>query len=226
MRARDRLRRPGLAPEERSEKRYPIVLEMVGSENDVLDLGCGSGLLATLMAEMGNRVTGVDVSGTALEGAASRGVTTVNSDLEEDLPFQDGAYDIVVCSEVLEHLFNPRGLLDEARRVLRPGGHLVITTPNIAYVVRRICLLLGWFPEDVEWARTSNTDEWEHIRFFTLRSIKRLLDHAGFEPVAVRGVDRFPWLPLSSLSTSLFAQGFVIKAVKRGTAASVGRRED
>jgi len=198
------------------EKRYPIILKMVGSHNKVLDVGCGTGFLSLLMKNQDNDVYGIDISEVALRKAELKGIKVKRGDVENTLPFDDNTFDIVVCSEVIEHLFNPMYLLEEIWRVLKPDGYIVLSTPNVAYFLRRIALFFGKFPEEVKWARTSNTNEWEHIRFFTINSLRKILESAGFNCNEVRGVDRFMNVPLSKVSINLFSQGFCVKAFKLG----------
>jgi len=171
-------------------------------------------LLGSLLQDQGNNVTGLDISNVALNKAESRGITVKQCNIEEGLPFEDRSFDVVICSEVIEHLFFPYKLLEDIWRVLRDNGCLILTTPNVAYIVRRICLLVGKFPEETRWAATSCTNEWEHIRFFTVASLEKLLKDTRFKIAEFQGVDRFSKLPLSRISKGLFAQGFVIKARK------------
>lgn len=198
------------------EKRYPVILKMIGSHNKVLDVGCGTGFLSLLMKNQDNDVYGIDISEVALRKAELKGIKVKREDVENTLPFDDNIFDIVICSEVIEHLFNPMYLLEEIRRVLKPDGYIVLSTPNVAYFLRRIALLFGKFPEEVKWARTSNTNEWEHIRFFTFTSLIRVIESTGFSLIEIKGIDRFTNLPFSKISINLFSQGFVVKATKKG----------
>lgn len=197
--------------EEKTEKRYPTILKMVGSHNKVLDVGCGTGLLSSLMKNQGNDVCGIDISEVALRKAELRGIKVKLGNIDNNLPFDDDIFDVVVCSEVIEHLFNPIEALEEIRRVLKPEGFLVLTTPNMAYILRRIALLFGKFPEEVKWARTSNTNEWEHIRFFTLTSLIKVLESAGFSCIEIQGIYCFMNFSLSKRPRYLFSPGFCVK---------------
>jgi ubiquinone/menaquinone biosynthesis C-methylase UbiE len=113
---------------------------------DVLDVGCGTGFLALLLAELGHRVTGADAADEMLalaeEKAAQAGLAV---DLQradaEQLPFDDDSFDLVVERHVIWTLPEPRVALSEWSRVLRPGGHLVLVegehgrrSPNPDYV--------------------------------------------------------------------------------------------
>lgn len=102
----------------------------------VIDLGCGSGYGAAELAQKAASVVGVDVSEQAiLEASAQYKAENLNFEVAslDQLPFADQSFQLAVCFEVIEHLTNFRALLSEARRVLEPGGQLVISTPNIAF---------------------------------------------------------------------------------------------
>ncbi|CAM5420872.1 class I SAM-dependent methyltransferase [Streptomyces californicus] len=111
----------------------------------ILDIGCGDGTAAATAAPLltGHRLIGVDWSQDALRRARPRMGAVVRGELEHGgLPLADGCADAVLFSEVLEHLVDPDQALDELRRVLRPGGHL-ISTPNLAAWYNRALLLAG-----------------------------------------------------------------------------------
>ena len=114
----------------------------------MLDLGCRYGALTEYYAE-GNDVTGVDIDREALEHAQARlGIQALWADLDDPLAFMDATFDVVVIGEVLEHIREPRRLLDQAHRVLRPGGTLVGSTPNGFRLKNRLRFLGGGHPED------------------------------------------------------------------------------
>lgn len=158
------------------------------SARDALDLGCGDGrLTAELCAE---RIVAADVSAVALARARARLAGAANPveptrnaveptpDLVEltpdaPLPLDDASFDLVVCTETLEHVRDVQLLLSEARRVLRPGGTLAISTPAHGRLTALRALVVGW--ERVLQPLSP------HLRFFTRRSLDRLLDGMGFE---------------------------------------------
>jgi len=92
----------------------------------VLDAPCGDGALARELSARGWRVCAADIAPVHIDG-----VTSLRLDLDETLPFSDGAFDAVVSLEGIEHLLSPARCLAELCRVLRPGGRLVVTTPNV-----------------------------------------------------------------------------------------------
>jgi 2-polyprenyl-6-hydroxyphenyl methylase/3-demethylubiquinone-9 3-methyltransferase len=93
----------------------------------LLDVACGGGLLAPQLAGHGYSHVGVDLSASALAHATAHGITGVRGDVTR-LPFRDGAFDVVVAGEILEHVGDLSTVLAEACRVLRVGGTLVIDT--------------------------------------------------------------------------------------------------
>jgi SAM-dependent methyltransferase len=145
---------------------------------DALDLGCGDGRLT---AELPARsITGADVSLVALERAARRlrRGRFVRVGLDEPLPFEDNAFDLVLCAETIEHVRDVQLLLSEIRRVLRPGGLLAVTTPAYSRWTALRLVFRGWESEFDPLT--------PHLRFFTKRSLSRLLAPMGFEVQALR----------------------------------------
>jgi len=111
----------------------------------VLDLGCGSGYGAARIAGVASNVTGVDVSADAVAFANARYVAQNLEyqviEVDSPLPFEDASFDVVLSFQVIEHVADEAGYLREARRVLRPGGVMVLITPD-----RRHRLLPGQRP--------------------------------------------------------------------------------
>jgi methionine biosynthesis protein MetW len=163
-----------------------LIFEGVTPETRCLDVGCGSG--NSYAAELANRAAswvGVDVSENAVAVARAAGLDArVIADAAE-LPFPDQSFDLVLCIEVLEHLFSPDGAAAEIHRVLRPGGRLVCSTPNVGYWRLRANMLFGlWNPLGDE---LSIEQPWRdpHIRFFTPKTLTRMLRLTGFREVEV-----------------------------------------
>ena len=114
-----------------------------------LDVGCGAGASTAFLIDHLNvtQAYGVDISEPAVAAARARGIeaSVVNLN-EEDLPFENGSFDLIFCGELLEHILDIDHLLDELSRCLRPGGAAVFTTANLASWYNRIALVLGWQP--------------------------------------------------------------------------------
>jgi 2-polyprenyl-3-methyl-5-hydroxy-6-metoxy-1,4-benzoquinol methylase len=187
----------------------------------VLDVGCAAGEFAALLATRGWRVHGADNEPALVDAARARGVDARVVDLDRaPLPWPDGAFDTVVAAEVIEHVIDTDHLLAEIARMLRPGGVLVVTTPNLASLENRLRLLLGrypmWMDVGVEGAG--------HLRYYTPRVLRHQLAQHGLRVerhvgnwvplVPQRWLDdrRAPWLAITGDWWPSLAMGIVMKA--------------
>jgi SAM-dependent methyltransferase len=169
---------------------FRAVLERrVRPDASCIDVGCGrgGGPSAWLAAHTASYV-GVDISDQALAVARAAGLNVQRIDDASELPFPDSSFDVALCAEVLEHLVDPCGAAREIRRVLRPGGILICTVPNIAYWRRRVDMALfgRWHPlGDNQSTRRPWRDP--HLRFFGRGNLRNMLREAGYDPVVVGG---------------------------------------
>lgn len=177
----------------------------------VLDAGCGAGdFLQALAGVPGVTAWGLDASPHEVTAATARGLDVRLADLEQGLPCADGSVDVVHAAEVIEHLYSPDDFLDECRRVLAPGGVLVLSTPNLHAWYNRLLFACGALPLFYEVSARSTRvgtgrlgrlrrDDLPvgHIRVLNRRALLDLLDGAGFDVVAERAAhfSAFPrWL--------------------------------
>jgi 2-polyprenyl-3-methyl-5-hydroxy-6-metoxy-1,4-benzoquinol methylase len=201
-----------------------LALLAARSPGRVLDLGCSSGLLAERVRELGHEVTGVDV----VESPAARSRTDrfLVADLDAGIPAEaGGGYDVVLAADVVEHLRDPSTLLRDARAALRPGGTLIVCVPNIGHWYPRFRTLLGRFDYDQRGPLDAT-----HLRFFTRRSVKRLLEREGFEvcrvepvglPFEVAGVDATRGLrAVDSLALAVWPTMFGYQFILEATSPS------
>ncbi len=155
----------------------------------LLDAGCGDGWPnGVWLTEHATDYTGVDISEAGIANATQAGLNVQLIEDASELPFPDNTFDVVVCVEVMEHLFAPLDAAREMWRVLKPGGKLIATVPNIAYWRRRadMAVLGRWNPVgDLR----STKEPWRdpHIRFFAKRNFAAMLQADGFDPVRVGG---------------------------------------
>jgi 2-polyprenyl-3-methyl-5-hydroxy-6-metoxy-1,4-benzoquinol methylase len=161
----------------------------------VLDAGCGNGALAQALAAEGWAVTGVDGDAEAIEFARQRTASVrfaicdfALSPGEQGL-MDDGPYDLVVSTEVVEHLYNPQELVRFAFEALRPGGTFAVSTPYHGYLKNLALALAG------KWDGHFGA-LWHggHIKFWSRATLTRLLEQGGFRVVGFQGAGRLPWL--------------------------------
>src|SRR5438105_13740755 len=114
------------------------------------------------------------------------------------LPFEDASADVVLAGEIIEHIVDTESFLREIARVLRPGGAVLLSTPNILWWKHRLGLLVGRYPEALDY-RTRYGDDFGHVRIFTPKLMRSLLEETGFVDVRVVGKRLGP---ISSLTRS------------------------
>jgi len=159
-----------LVPDHQGPAPEPLrrFVHSLGHVERALDLGCGDGRLTSELDA--TELTAADVSRVALERARARVPAARLVELEPDaaVPFDDASFDLVLCAETIEHVRDVQLFLSEIRRVLRSGATLALTTPAN--------LPLDRPPDPLS----------PHLRFFSRRSLRRLLDQLGFEVGSVR----------------------------------------
>ena len=179
------------APVDRDAPNNPhsFSLQLIGRDKLVLELGCAAGHVTQALVDQGCRVVGVENH----ESAAKRAAEIAEDVLMVDLADADALteavgdrrFDVVLAGDVLEHLPDPVGVLYACRKLLAPGGFVVISLPNIAHVDVKLDLLAGRFVY-----RDYGLLDRTHLRFFTKDSIVQLLDHADLQLAEIRRVVR------------------------------------
>jgi methionine biosynthesis protein MetW len=160
----------------------------------VLDVGCGDGEVVSMLKEHRpalKEAVGMDLAASVVERLARRGARGVQGDAGARWPFADESFQVVICAEVIEHVFDTDLLVREAFRVLAPGGQFIVTTPNLAYLANRVLLMLGVQPLATETSTSrllgrwlsvfgQNRDTEGHLRIFTGGALEQLLAMHGF----------------------------------------------
>jgi 2-polyprenyl-3-methyl-5-hydroxy-6-metoxy-1,4-benzoquinol methylase len=143
-----------------------------------LDVGCGRAQLGEAVKNLGWEVWGVEQSGEACDTARTRINHLIETDLQrsEQIRSQlgDNRFDALIFSDVLEHLYDPLGVLERYLLYVKPGGKVFISVPNAVVWTNRLRLAFG----SVEYTDTGVMDR-THIRFFTFRTARRLVEAAG-----------------------------------------------
>jgi 2-polyprenyl-3-methyl-5-hydroxy-6-metoxy-1,4-benzoquinol methylase len=138
-----------------------------------LDIGCGVGEFMLLLKDMGFTVEGIDANKEQMQLVDSIGLKGKVANLENGLPYKDDQFYLVTCLELIEHIAMAEVLLDEIKRVLRPGGYLLLSTPNFSFINSRVHYFFGEGPGN----------EGVHLRFFTKKRFEFVLEKAGFQIV-------------------------------------------
>lgn len=194
----------------------------------LLDLGAAGGELGSALREHFDRTIGFEYNVDCVGELKGRFDSIVISDLERVKRLPTGAHAIVLA-DVLEHLRSPASALRLVREALRDDGHAFISVPNIANITVRLGLLFGIFEY-----RDRGILDHTHLRFYTMRTIRKEIESAGFRILAVRGssvpvrliVGRFTpeWILrpaehvlswVTGLWRGLFAYQIILVAVKR-----------
>jgi SAM-dependent methyltransferase len=161
----------------------------------IVDIGCGDGAATQVAARLnpGHQFVGVDWSADALRQARSRGLALIRAGVEgSGLPLASASADVVIMSEVIEHLVDTDSALDEAFRILKPGGSLLLSTPNLAAWYNRGLLALGVQPVFSEVSLRGvfgrpGSQVAGHLHMFTRRALTGLLAARGFDSIKVKG---------------------------------------
>jgi methionine biosynthesis protein MetW len=173
-------RKPGMEFE-----RHRRIVNFIEQDSSVIDLACGEGTLLNNIKKKlsGTTVSGVDVSDTAIEYCAKRGLSVSKGNIDDPQFILEGNYDHIVISEALEHIVNPEDLLRKLKSNYNKS--IIVTIPNTGYFMHRLSLLLGTFP--VQWIHHPA----EHLRFWTLSDFKntlKILGYSRFQIHSIKGV--------------------------------------
>lgn len=139
----------------------------------LLDVGCGSGQKLMFMKDLGWLAEGVDFDPVAVESAKTKGLQVRSGTLEAQ-NYPDNYFDAVTMSHLIEHVHDPLGLLRECHRILKPGGLLVVVTPNNESWGHKL-FKINWLALDPP----------RHLHVFSLMSLKSLTQRAGFPKIRV-----------------------------------------
>jgi SAM-dependent methyltransferase len=155
-----------------------VILSMEGRpKGRVLDAPVGEGAISRLLSKMGHDVTAFDINEREF---AAKEVPLVIGDMNRLLPFQDNFFDYIVCIDGIEHLENPYFAIREFARILKPGGELFISTPNIsAFRSRARYLLTGFHNKGKIPFQERNPSTLHHINLMTFPEIRYGLHRFG-----------------------------------------------
>ena len=197
-----------------SHTRLERVLSLLGDKpgQRVLEVGCASGRLGREIKKLGHYVAGVEISESAANEAKKVLDEVYIFNVEDEWPekLSSQKFNIVVLPEILEHTFDPVHVLRRTSSLLKPGGEIIITTPNFLTWTNRLRFLFGFFKYEKE-----GMFDFGHIRWFTYPYLKEVMVQSGFKITAERHII-FPGKLTRILKfwPGLFAFQFIVKASK------------
>lgn len=137
-----------------------------GHKKDIklLDIGCADGSFASYAGhELNAKTYGIDISPEAIAKAKKTIDHATQHDISKSLPYPDKSFEIIFALEVIEHIYDTDFLISEIRRILKPGGILVVSTPNLASIKNRVRLLFNNYPQYLEYSTAGAG----HIHLYT-----------------------------------------------------------
>ncbi|MBD2292365.1 class I SAM-dependent methyltransferase [Anabaena sphaerica FACHB-251] len=166
----------------------------------ILDLGCGNGSLSNVICQHGYEVVGMEESpsGVAIANNNFPNCRFIQGSIYDSSPPElENAFDVVISVEVIEHLFYPKELVKLARKFLKPGGYLILTTPYHGYLKNLALALSGKMDNHF-------TVLWDggHIKFFSVKTLTQLLESEGYTDIKFKFAGRTPYLWKSMLCSS------------------------
>ena len=205
--------------------REEALIKWAGSGKRLLEIGFGPGRVLYNLRTRFEELYGIELSSRRAEKAQDAfqraGVTNVQvivGNIEDGLDFPDDYFDCIVWADVIEHIIDLWAAMEEIRRLLRKGGCLLTTTPNIAELRRRVKLLFGTFPstsgsnEGID-VREGELFDGGHVHYFTFSMLEKLYRKYGIEPLYRYGFGRLG--RLHNLWPSLLSSAICIKGVKK-----------
>ena len=178
--------------------RVEAIVAMGGTGDRILDIGCGNGFLLYQFRNRYETLIGLEYSPKRLAQArvnlSGLNFIPIDGSAEDMATVESNSIDRIISADTIEHIPDVYAAAAEMFRVLRPGGELVINTPNIAFLKKRILLLIGRFPSTSQPNEGIGGDvlfDGGHFHYFTYRSLRIVLENAGFVPIRRIGYGRF-----------------------------------
>lgn len=198
---------------------YEHIASSLGPDSTVLDCGANNGWtfdrISIRYKLSPGQYRGIEWNVRCVEEGRNRGLNIVQGDLNTGIPDEGGTYSCVYALSVLEHLLNPCRFLNECYRVLRPGGQLVLLTPNISTYFTALLILLGKMPssgphpdsdqllkseeifkvssEALKPDTESDTPVHRHLVVFSYRVLRQYLHMIGFSNITAHGFGLYPF---------------------------------
>lgn len=188
------------------------IIEYVGKDKKVLDVGCGAGYLGEIFKKNGCYVAGIESDPNRAKEAEKILDASINNDIESpgNLPFPENFFDVIVMADVLEHLKRPDTALVKLKKYLNKGGCVIVSVPNISRIDVRLKFLFGNFDYE-EGGILDKT----HLRFFTKKTASMLLEESGYEITKIGYTGFFSKIKMLKPLFNMLAFQFIFLAVPR-----------
>lgn len=190
--------------------RYKMVMPLVEKNSNArfLDCGCGDGVFTIDVAKNidTNYIFGTEIIEEEIKKARSNNIEVEYGDLNTKLPYKNNTFDVILANQVIEHLYNTDIFIKELFRVCKPGGYVIVATVNLASTLNILYLLFGKQPpathvsdEVVVGSPFINITNGKiikgqsHIRVFTMKALKGLLQYHGFKIEKCKSAGYYPF---------------------------------
>lgn len=175
---------------EKLTEAFVKLVDKIDGVRSICDLGCGNGHIAGRLASAGYEVTGIDASRSGIRIAqnAYPKVKFVEALINRELTGFN-SFDLVISSDVIEHLYRPSDLLEAAFSILKPGGHLLLGTPYHGYLKNLALAITGRMD-----SHFGVLHDGGHIKFFSMKTLSHLMTEHSFEDLSFSFYGRAPWL--------------------------------
>lgn len=171
---------------------FVSLVQKLGGVRSICDLGCGNGHIAGSLTALGYEVTGIDASrsGIRIARRAYPSVKFIEAMIDGGLDQLNlTKFDLVISSDVIEHLYRPSDLVAAAFSLVKPGGHVLLGTPYHGYLKNLALALSGRMD-----SHFSVLHDGGHIKFFSVKTLSRLMTAHSFRDLSFTFYGRAPWL--------------------------------
>ncbi len=201
---------------DKEEKYMLSLVESCSNKNrTLLDIGCGTGEISLALNKLGFETFGLDFSSVAIDIAKKNGVKCQQADLDLGIPADDASFDIAWAGDVIEHVFDPIGVLSEISRILVPGGSFLATIPHDLNYKVRIKTLLGISYQEAVYRKFR---QFKHHTFFSENLLRYMYESSNLKIQQITYLIKIPIFKLEFFTKirllRIFATLMIVKSIK------------